>query len=258
MTTRRVRHLVLAAGVCWPGIGCLSKQHNGDWTISNPLPPTTTAAPGTPSTVADDLPNKEQAALCLTMAESFDRDGKDADAALYYEQARTLDPGLNERVAHRLAILYDKLDQQAKAMVEFQELVKKRPKDAALLNDMGYSLYNRGQWIEAESYLRRSVAADKTNKRAWVNLGLALSQQGKYQEGLEAFQKAVSPAEAQANLGFVLVVQGRSDEAIAAYRRALELEPELRPAHAALARLESTSPAEPTIPAAASVPAVNP
>ena len=249
----RIRLVLMAAAFTLPGVGCLHKPDGGFWSMK-PMPTTVQSAPaGTPAPNAENIPEKQKATLCLTMAESFDRDGKDADAALYYDQARTLDPALNEKAARRLAVLYDRLDNQAKALVEFQELIKKRPKDAGLLNDLGYSHYNRGHWAEAETYLRRAVAADKTNKRAWVNLGLALAQQGKYQESIEVFQKAVSPAEAQANIGFVLVVQGKRAEAAAAYRKALELEPTLKTAQNALVRLESPTPTEPN-----TLPGVNP
>lgn len=186
----------------------------------------------------EELPGKPAALLCLTMAEALERQGKEADAILYYERARELDPDQAERAARRLAVLYDLIDQPAKAMSEFQELLKRRPHDSSLLNDIGYSYYNRGQWAEAETYLRKAVAADKANKRAWVNLGLTLAQQGRTAEALSAFEKAVSPADAQANLGFVLAVQGRRQEAIEAYRLALTLEPAHPRARAALAKLE--------------------
>ena len=145
---------------------------------------------------------------------------------------------MNDKAARRLAVLYDRHDQQAKAMIEFQALLKKTPRDAALLNDLGYSYYNRGQWADAETHLRKAVAADKWNKRAWDNLGLALAQQGKYPESLDAFGKAVSPAEAYANVGFVLAAQKKNAEAAEAFQQALAVEPTLKSAQAALAQLQ--------------------
>ncbi|MBA4190550.1 MAG: hypothetical protein C0467_21395 [Planctomycetaceae bacterium] len=200
--------------------------------------PTSSTPTPTSESASSELPNKQSANLCLVMAESLERADKEVEAVAYYERGRELDPTSAERVGRRLAVLYDRIDQQAKAMNEYQELLKKRPKDSALLNDMGYSLYNRGQWVEAETYLLRSVAAEKTNKRAWVNLGMAQAQQGKTAQAITSFEKAVSPAEAQANLGFVLLTQNKRDEALAAYRRALALEPTLPIAQAAIAKLE--------------------
>ncbi|MCE9567571.1 MAG: tetratricopeptide repeat protein [Planctomycetes bacterium] len=223
------------------GTGC---THNRAGTMSSLLGSDSLTGPtggglSTPTdTTSSELPGKQSASLCLVMAESLERADKEVDAVAYYERGRELDPAVSERVGRRLAVLYDRIDQQAKAMNEYQELLKKHPKDSSLLNDMGYSYYNRGQWAEAETYLLRSVTADKTNKRAWVNLGMAQAQLGKSTQAVVSFEKAVSRAEAQANLGFVLLTQGNRAEALAAYRRALELEPTLPIAQAAISRLE--------------------
>jgi Tfp pilus assembly protein PilF len=211
-------------------------------TGSDPLTGPTGGAHSSATEKADgELPGKQSANLCMVMAEALEKEekgDKDVQAIAYYERAREQDPAVSERVGRRLAVLYDRVDQQAKAMNEYNELLKKRPKDSGLLNDIGYSYYNRGQWAEAESHLLRAVAADKHNKRAWVNLGMAQAQQGKLVEAIAAFEKAISPAEAQANLGFVLMTQGKRAEALAAYRRALTLEPTLPIAQAAIAKLE--------------------
>jgi tetratricopeptide (TPR) repeat protein len=233
----RVSVSVVIAAVALNGVGCVQRTAGGGWSVPNWAE--SKSSGGTiPTASAEDLPGKESGTLCLNMAESLEKDGKESEAIAYYERARTLDPSLGERSARRLAVLYDRHDDQAKALTEFQALLKKRPKDANLLNDIGYSHYNRGQWVEAETHLRKAVAADKTNKRAWVNLGMALAQQGKYQEGLDAFGKVVSPAEAQSNLAFVLLTQGKKTEAIDAYKRALAFEPTLKIARAALDKLE--------------------
>jgi Tfp pilus assembly protein PilF len=237
-----MRFTLLTLLIATTGTGCMNARGPvaGILGGSDPLagPRNSGFTPPTTPTASDTLPGKQSAELCLVMAESLERTDKEIDAIAYYEKAREQDPTVAERAARRLAVLYDRTDQQAKAMNEYQELLKKRPKDATLLNDVGYSLYNRGQWTEAETYLLRAVAADKTNKRAWVNLGMAQAQQGKAAEAIRSFEKAVSPAEAQANLGFVLLTRGNKPEALAAYRRALELEPTLPVAQTAVAKLE--------------------
>ncbi|MFO0823256.1 MAG: tetratricopeptide repeat protein [Gemmataceae bacterium] len=233
------------------GSGCM---HNRAGTMtslltgSDPLTGPTGGGLTSSTEKADgELRGKDAAMLSIVMAESLEKEEKaekDVQAIAYYERAREQDAAMTERVGRRLAVLYDRVDQQAKAMNEYQELLKKRPKDSGLLNDIGYSYYNRGQWAEAESHLLRAIAADKHNKRAWVNLGMAQAQQGKTADAITAFEKAVSPAEAQANLGFVLTTQGKREEALAAYRRALTLEPTLPIAQAAIARLEQPAGAE--------------
>lgn len=239
--------LGFAAALALSGFGCFT---DGNRTTlfggAEHNEPAVVAENATPK--QQELADKEAAKLSITMAEKLEKEGKDAtknkdrEAIYYYERARELDPELNDRAARHLACLYDLTDQQDKAMHEFQYLIKKKPKDAALLNDFGRSYYNRGQWAEAETYLRKAVSQDKHFKPAWVNLGLALAQQDKQQEALEAFGHAISTAEAYSNLGFVLATQKRYPEALASYQRALELEPALKKAQAAVQRLQGTSP----------------
>ena len=242
----RLRLSLLFAGVvAGTGSGCLH-QSSSPLGISAAAWSDQSATPATPATV-QDLQAKPAAMLCLNMAESLEKEGKDAEAVGYYERARELDPAIHDRIARRLAVLYDRTDNQARAMAEFQDLLKKKPKDANLLNDVGYSYYNRAQWEDAEKYLRQAIAIDKHHKSAWVNLGLTLAQQGRDAEAIEAFTKVVTPAEAHANVGFVLAVQGKKAEAIEAYRRALEREPTLRLAQIAIEKLQTPEPPKLTV-----------
>jgi Tfp pilus assembly protein PilF len=199
------------------------------------LPATT--APTSKSDI--ELAPNESAKLMLNMAAGLEKDGKDADALAYYEKAKQLDPNLAEGLTHRTAVLNDKIDRQDTAMTAFQAALAKNPKDPALLNDIGYSYYNRANWVEAETYLRKAVDADTNNKTAWNNLGMALAQQGKHDDAISAWTKAVTPAEAHSNLGFILLTQGKKDAARASYQKALQLEPTLRIAKLGLERVDA-------------------
>lgn len=215
--------------------------------------PTTPVAP--PRADADLTP-KQAATLALTMAEQLEKAGKDGDAVAYYEKARTADPAAAAKASRRLAVLYDRAGDAGKAAAEFRELLKAKPKDADLLNDVGYSHYNRGEYAEAETYLRRAVDADKAHKRAWVNLGLALGQQGRDAESLAAFEKVVTPAEAKANLAFVRATKGDRDAAIDLYKQALSADGTLTAAQLGLAAVEKGArPAAPAEPPPAAAPA---
>ena len=102
---------------------------------------------------------------------------------------------------------------------------------------------------QAEENLRKALTVDPKHGRAWMNLGLALGQQKKYEESLEAFEKAVRPAEARCNLAFVMSTQGKTDQARELYHEALKLDPGLKLARQALAKLDRPAATKPRLPA---------
>lgn len=200
------------------------------------LPQSVTADPPvTPAAV--ELPAREAARVSLRTAHEFERAGQPAEAARLFEQARQNDPGLTKVAGRRLAVVYDQLGEFGKADAEYDKLLVATPKDADLLNDAGYSRYCRGEWAAAEGLFRRATAVDPSHKRAAVNLGLALAQQGKSAEALKAFEGAVRPADAHSNLGFVLAARGDKAAAAAEYCLAVDLDPGHKQARAALAAL---------------------
>ncbi len=185
-----------------------------------------------------ELPNKESARLCLRTAQEYEKSGETEEAIRLFEKARAADPTTAKVASRRLAVLYDSTGDFGKAMTEYEALLKAHPKDADLLNDLGYSYYSRGDWANAESCLLKAVQFDPNHKRAWINLGLTQAQLGKWDESLQTFSKVVRPAEAHSNLAFVLAAQGKTAEAMAQYREALTLDPNLRAAQTALAHLD--------------------
>jgi tetratricopeptide (TPR) repeat protein len=202
-------------------------------------------APAAPATANKaGLPSEETAKICVATGELLEQDGKKVEAIAMFVKARQLDPSL-QSLCRRLAVLYDEVGEFRQAQEEYDQALQLYPKDAALLNDLGYSYYCRGRWAEAEQNLNQALAINPKLERAWINLGMTLGQQGRYAESLEAFGKAVRPAQALCNLAFIYTTQGKRDEARQAYRQALAQNPDLRLARAALAKLESAGPAAP-------------
>jgi Tfp pilus assembly protein PilF len=228
--------LCLALGLLAPAAGCqlISRENlaaaNGETTPANKT----------------ELPPKAAAEVCLATADNLDNAGRGDEAIALYEKARQKG-GNTPHISRRLALLYEQQENFGKALDEYKQLLSKSPKDADLLNDIGYCYYNQGNWVEAEKYLRQAVAVNSKHARAWINLGMTLAQSHQTAESLEAFTKVVSPAEAQCNLAFIFMTQKKLDEAKAAYRHALTLDPDLALARAALAKLEQ--PAAPPAPA---------
>lgn len=221
--------------------GCLSF---GAWNSTEPATPTESNAPG-----HVELPPAKRAQLHLTLAESLEKNGHDADAASCYEKARADDPHL-PNISRRLASVYDRLGESKRALEEYQKALKAAPRDPQLLNRFGYFYYTRGQWQEAEEKFRQALAVSPNLPNAWINLGLTLGQQNRYDESLSAFGKVVSQAEASSNLAFVLTTQGKTEEAKKKYREAIALDPNLRIAQLALEKLEQPNKSATSIPPA--------
>jgi Flp pilus assembly protein TadD len=140
--------------------------------------------------------------------------------------------------AHRkLAVVLDRLGRFAESDVHYKAALKAAPDDPKVWNNAGYSLYVQGRWEESERALRTAARLAPDDPTVATNLGLALAAQQKVDEALKVLARAVGPAAARANIGFVLAATGRRAEAVTQYRLALDLQPKLPEAEAALARL---------------------
>src|SRR4051794_33126703 len=100
-------------------------------------------------------------------------------------------------------------------------------------------MLNAGRFADAERILRAIIASNPNNVNTHNSLGVALFQQQKIDEGIEAFHRAIAidpnHVSAHANLGGALLHQRRVQEAIEPLRRAVSLAPEFVAAHNNLA-----------------------
>ncbi|MGH7172752.1 MAG: tetratricopeptide repeat protein, partial [Gemmataceae bacterium] len=183
-----------------------------------------------------ELPPKDAARACLACAEEMEKHGNEVQAILFYEKARHDDP--KSKVSRRLAVLYDRQGDFQKAQEEYRKALKKTPRDADLLNDMGYGYYSRGRWTEAENYLRQALAAQPEHTHSTMNLGLCVGIQGRYDEARQLFTKVVTPAQVECNLAFLYTINHKWQQARQAYQAALHIDPDIPMARAALAKLE--------------------
>jgi tetratricopeptide (TPR) repeat protein len=168
--------------------------------------------PGLPPDSPNELPAAQAIQACLAVGQNLEKSNNDVAAIDQYERILRLDPN-NQKASRRLAVLYDRCCDYAKADAEYQKLAKARPRDADLFNDWGYSYYQRTKWQDAEKCLRKAVELDPQQARARCNLGLALGQQGRYDEAFQQFRSVVGEAEAHCNLAFVYWTQGKLEEA---------------------------------------------
>jgi Tfp pilus assembly protein PilF len=138
---------------------------------------------------AAQTPDRESLRVSLAMAGTLENTGQELEAIRLYEQARLTDPA---RVAHRLALLYDRVGQFDKAEREFEQALKQAPSDAELLTDLGVSLLQRGKLADAERNLRSAIQQNDKNVRASFQLGVTLDKQGKIEEAKVAYRATLA------------------------------------------------------------------
>jgi hypothetical protein len=139
---------------------------------------------------------ESQIAELVREGDQLRKNGQFEDARLVYNKAIMISPD-NAEIHHRLAIVADKQHQYTLADEHYQAALRLRPRDAKLLNDMGYSYLLRGDLQKAEITLKEALAIDKTHKIAMANLGTIYAQQNRYDDALDMFRNGTSEVEAQ-------------------------------------------------------------
>ena len=96
-------------------------------------------------------------------------------------------------------------------------------------NNLGYALALQGKREEAIVRFQKAISINNPAD-AHYNLGIMLASKGKLDEAINQFRESISIspgyAKAHNNLGNALLYQGKIDEAIASYREALRLNPD--------------------------------
>ena len=110
-----------------------------------------------------------------------------------------------------------------------------KPDYAEAYNNMGNALKEQGKLEEAIEAYNKALAIKPDYAEAYNNMGNALKEQGKLEEAIEAYNKAlaIKPdyAEAYNNMGNALKEQGKLEEAIEAYNKALAIKPDYAEAY---------------------------
>ena len=137
--------------------------------------------------------------------------------------ATSLDPKLTE--AHNLlGVAFDKKGFGDRAKESFERAVKLE-EDAETLNNLGFALYQNGNYRAAVDRLKRAAKIAPNDERILNNLGLAYCRLGKIDEAYKAFARATGQVNGNLNTAKMLERFGREDDAIRYYEAARQLEP---------------------------------
>jgi tetratricopeptide (TPR) repeat protein len=106
-----------------------------------------------------------------------------------------------------------------------------KPDCAASLYNLGVALMQQGKFDEAIDAFEESIVQGVRMFEAFVNLGYIYFKDGDLDKVVKANQRAVELepryARGYANLGFAYLQMGKTDDAIDALEKALELNPEI-------------------------------
>lgn len=156
------------------------------------------------------------------------REGQPSQALAALREAVSLDP---ERAPYRdsLGLLYLQLGRPDLAKPEFEGAADLDPQYADAIFHLGTALAEQGRWEDAVTAYRKAISLPRltTPDLAHQNLGLALYHLGRHREAEEALRFALHlDPQLQAayySLGLVLAAERRRDEARAAFHRARDL-----------------------------------
>lgn len=150
-------------------------------------------------------------------------EGRYSEAVTELTTATSLDPKLTE--AHNLlGVAYDKKGFGERARESFERAVKMEA-DADTLNNLGFSLYQSGNYRAAIDRLKRAAKLAPNDERILNNLGLAYCRLGKIDEAYNAFARATGPLTGNLNTAKMLERFGREDDAIRYYEAARQIDP---------------------------------
>lgn len=104
------------------------------------------------------------------------------------------------------------------SIVIWKDTVQQRPQNYRAFNELGLALMNQGRWQEAEEALHKAMAIKPQYEKPVMNMGLLKARQKKFQEAKYFFERALQliPGYAPAyfNLGVLNLEQRDYNEAV--------------------------------------------
>jgi tetratricopeptide (TPR) repeat protein len=138
---------------------------------------------------------------------------------------------------HRLGLLLSVSGRREEAVRAFRRAVELKPKNPIVRNNLGFELLLSNRLAAAERELTRAIKLKPGFARAYVNLGIVQSKQGRYDKGLASFRMVLPETDAYYNLGLIYRGQGRYSDAAESFRHVLSLDPNFEVARTRMAAL---------------------
>ncbi len=122
------------------------------------------------------------------------------------------------------------------AEVLCRQILEKEPDNADANHFMGIIAYEAGRLDIAREYLEKAICLNPGNPSCYLNLGNIVHGEGKYEESMEWYEKAIQmnytdKRKAYNNLGVALTRLGRLKDAAEAFKKSIDLDPLYHEAH---------------------------
>jgi len=91
-----------------------------------------------------------------------------------------------------LAHSYSTNNDNNSALKEYLEILKINPRHAPALHGTALVYYGMNDYVNSETYARRTVEADSETAQHHYTLGLAIYQQSRWHEAIDSFKKAIA------------------------------------------------------------------
>lgn len=164
--------------------------------------------------------NPESIDIYVNLSEIYQQDKryKDAEEILLRGENRKLQPEANERLKFQRASVYERQKEFDRAESLFKEMLKNNPRNATVLNYMGYMLADRGVRLEeAVRYVKEALQLDPGNGAYLDSLGWALFKLNDFENAekylLEAKRLAANDATIDDHLGDLYFKTGKLEKA---------------------------------------------
>jgi len=164
------------------------------------------------------------------------QEGRSAEAVTEYERALAADPK-HAKAHNNLALALVDLGRFDEAATHFKASLEIEPR-AEIWSDYGFALARQGRTEEARAAYAKALDLDPSCPSAHRNLAVSFVQAGALEEAESHYRQALASkpsAETSNGLGYVLLRQGRMDDAIAEFQKAIDADPSYTPAYNNLA-----------------------
>ncbi|MEZ6059981.1 MAG: hypothetical protein R3C19_06440 [Planctomycetaceae bacterium] len=113
-----------------------------------------------------------------------------------YQQALQLDPR-SAAAHHGIAVIADLEKNWGLAEIHYKQALARSPRDASLLNDLGYSYLLQNRFHESSEYLNQAIQVEPNHEHARINLALLSVKRGDRDAAYAQLSHLFPPQEAQ-------------------------------------------------------------